>query len=142
MAFNYFCNIRTRVYVYKDMISTAKSYFGNDSGNVVFPMGHKIGEFTYAAPNGYFIDIGEYVVTDDNILSVLNGYKDSNGNWVTLDATPITPNADELKINFNKSLNEGSRYFIEMTFTSDAVSVSVVAADEWDPKEDVNHDFE
>lgn len=64
----------------------------------------------------------------------------SNGNWVTLDET--TPNADELKINFNKSLNEGSRYYIEITFTSDAVSVSVVAADEWDPTPDVNHDFE
>lgn len=84
----------------------------------------------------------EELVTGSLDLKYKRKYEDSNGNWVTLDATPITPNADELKINFNKSLNEGSRYFIEITFTSDAVSVSVVAADEWDPKEDVNHDFE
>lgn len=84
----------------------------------------------------------EELVTGSLDLKYKRKYKDSNENWVTLDATPITPNADELKINFNKSLNEGSRYFIEMTFTSDAVSVSVVAADEWDPTPDVNHDFE
>ena len=84
----------------------------------------------------------EELVTGSLDLKYKRKYKDSNGNWVTLDATPIDPDPNELKINFNKSLNEGSRYFIEITFTSDAVSVSVVAADEWDPKEDVNHDFE
>ena len=82
----------------------------------------------------------EELVTGSLELRYKIKYKDSNDNWVTLDET--TPNADELKINFNKSLNEGSRYFIEITFTSDAVSVSVVAADEWDPTPDVNHDFE
>lgn len=82
----------------------------------------------------------EELVTGSLELRYKIKYKDSNGNWVKLDET--TPNADELKINFNKSLNEGSRYFIEITFTSDAVSVSVVAADEWDPTPDVNHDFE
>lgn len=44
---------------------------------------------------------------------------------------------------FNRSLVEGRRYFIEITFTSDAVSVNIVAADEWDELEDdVKHEFE
>ena len=36
-----------------------------------------------------------------------------------------------LPINFSKELIEGRRYYIELTFTSDAVSVNIVAADEW-----------
>lgn len=51
----------------------------------------------------------------------------------------FTPNLD---INFDKKLIEGRRYFIELTFTSDAVSVNIVAADEWDTKDDVKYEFE
>ena len=36
-----------------------------------------------------------------------------------------------MDINFSKELIEGRRYYIELTFTSDAVSVNIVAADEW-----------
>lgn len=37
-----------------------------------------------------------------------------------------------LPVNFSKQLTEGSRYYIELTFTSDAISINIVAADEWD----------
>jgi hypothetical protein len=43
---------------------------------------------------------------------------------------------------FDKKLQEGRRYFIEFTFTSDAVSINVVAADEWDDKTDIRYEFE
>lgn len=44
---------------------------------------------------------------------------------------------------FNRSLLEGRRYYIQLTFTSDAVSVEVVAADEWDELgNNVDFDFE
>lgn len=46
------------------------------------------------------------------------------------------------KINFDKPLIEGRRYYIELTFTSDAVSVNIVAADEWNTKPDISYEFE
>jgi hypothetical protein len=48
----------------------------------------------------------------------------------------------ELSMTFDKKLQEGRRYFIEFTFTSDAVSINVVAADEWDDKTDIRYEFE
>lgn len=42
---------------------------------------------------------------------------------------------------FDRGLLEGRRYFIQINFTSDAVSVNIVAADEWNEKTQVNHEF-
>ncbi len=73
-------------------------------------------------------------------------YKDDNGNWVYLHEGTNTEDFEfsptDLNINFNKELIEGRRYFIELTFTSDAVSVNIIAADEWDDKDDIRHEFE
>lgn len=57
---------------------------------------------------------------------------------------------DDLYMVFNKKLQEGRRYFIEFTFTSDAISINVVAADEWTDldvdddgiEDDIDYDFE
>ena len=40
---------------------------------------------------------------------------------------------------FNQSLKEGSRYYLQMTFTSSAVSISIITSDEWD---DIKVDYE
>lgn len=40
---------------------------------------------------------------------------------------------------FNQPLKEGSRYYLQMTFTSSAVSISIITSDEWD---DINVDYE
>ncbi len=73
-------------------------------------------------------------------------YKDDNGDWVYLHEGTNTEDFEfsptDLNINFNKELIEGRRYFIELTFTSDAVSVNIIAADEWDDKDDIRHEFE
>lgn len=73
-------------------------------------------------------------------------YKDDNGSWVYLHEGTNTEDFEfspsDLNINFNKELIEGRRYFIELTFTSDAVSVNIIAADEWDDKDDIRHEFE
>lgn len=73
-------------------------------------------------------------------------YKDDNGQWVYLHEGTNTEDFEfsptDLNINFNKELIEGRRYFIELTFTSDAVSVNIIAADEWDDKDDIRHEFE
>lgn len=45
-------------------------------------------------------------------------------------------------LKFDRPLIEGRRYFIELTFTSDAVSVNIIAADEWDDKDDIRYEFE
>ena len=42
---------------------------------------------------------------------------------------------------FDRGLLEGRRYFIQINFTSDAVSVNIIAADEWNEKPQVNHEF-
>ena len=72
-------------------------------------------------------------------------YQDDGGNWVYLhegdNVNDFEFNPD-LPINFSKQLIEGRRYFIELTFTSDAVSVNIIAADEWDTLPDVKHEFE
>ena len=40
---------------------------------------------------------------------------------------------------FNQPLKEGSRYYLQMTFTSSAVSISIITSDEWD---DISVDYE
>lgn len=40
---------------------------------------------------------------------------------------------------FNQQLKEGSRYYLQMTFTSSAVSISIITSDEWD---DITVDYE
>ena len=58
--------------------------------------------------------------------------------------------ADNLDLSFDKQLIENSRYYIELTFTSDAVSVNVVTAAMWDiidednngKADDIDHEFE
>lgn len=42
---------------------------------------------------------------------------------------------------FDRGLLEGRRYFIQINFTSDAVSVNIIAADEWNEKPKVDHEF-
>lgn len=73
-------------------------------------------------------------------------YQDDNGNWVYLHEGTNTEDFEfsptDLNINFSKQLIEGRRYYIELTFTSDAVSVNIIAADEWDDKDNINHEFE
>lgn len=55
---------------------------------------------------------------------------DENGNDV-FTQTIETP--------FNQPLKEGSRYYLQMTFTSSAVSISIITSDEWD---DIKVDYE
>lgn len=43
---------------------------------------------------------------------------------------------------FDRPLLEGRRYFIQFNFTSDAVSVNIVAADEWDEVDKIDYEFE
>ena len=44
---------------------------------------------------------------------------------------------------FGQALKAGSRYYIQMTFTSSAVSINIVTSAEWeDLSEDVYHEFE
>lgn len=76
-------------------------------------------------------------------LTYKKKYQDDNGNWVYLHEGNNTEDFEfnpDLDINFSKPLIEGRRYYIELTFTSDAVSVNIISADEWD--EDINGDGE
>ena len=55
---------------------------------------------------------------------------DDNGNEVF---------TQTIKTPFNQPLKEGSRYYLQMTFTSSAVSISIITSDEWD---DIKVDYE
>lgn len=44
--------------------------------------------------------------------------------------------------NLKRTLVEGRRYYIEIYFSSDAVSVDITTADEWDDEPNVTHEFE
>ena len=72
-------------------------------------------------------------------------YQDDNGNWVYLhegeNVNDFEFNPD-LAVKFSKQLIEGRRYYIELTFTSDAVSVNIIAADEWNTMPNIDYEFE
>lgn len=72
-------------------------------------------------------------------------YQDDNDNWVYLhegeNVNDFEFNPD-LAVKFSKQLIEGRRYYIELTFTSDAVSVNIIAADEWNTMPNIDYEFE
>lgn len=72
-------------------------------------------------------------------------YKDDYGNVVYLhdgdNSEDLIFNPERFSLTFNTLLQEGRRYYINLTFTSDAVSASLIPDQEWDDK-NVNHDFE
>ena len=61
-----------------------------------------------------------------------------NGQYVT-DENGNEVFAQEIDTPFNQPLKEGSRYYLQMTFTSSAVSISIITSDEWD---DIKVDYE
>lgn len=71
--------------------------------------------------------------------------KKLNGEWEYLEDEE-NPGSDEFTVeqstNFGMPLQEGSRYDVQVTFTSAAVSINIVTAAQWDDGDDVDHDFE
>ena len=91
----------------------------------------------------------KYVDDNGKTLYQRKNLGDNNETYYTWTELPTDENAldyytfkPNLNINFDKPLIEGRRYYIELTFTSDAVSVNIVAADEWNTKPDIPYEFE
>ena len=101
----------------------------------------------------------KYVADDGKTLYQRINFGDNNETYYTWTELPTDANALQyytfkpvLNINFDKPLIEGRRYYIELTFTSDAVSVNIIAADEWngdrngdgkiDDKDNIYYEFE
>lgn len=90
----------------------------------------------------------KYEVSKDNWLynrvdGVWENLPEDKNQWVYYQFNAANNEENNMKINFNKSLIEGRRYYIELTFTSDAISVNIVTADEWDElKDDIDFEFE
>lgn len=61
-----------------------------------------------------------------------------NGEYLT-DANGSTVFTQTIETPFNQPLKEGSRYYLQMTFTSSAVSISILTSAEWD---DIKVDYE
>lgn len=97
---------------------------------------------------------------DDGTIMYQKINVDNQGNtYYTWTPLPTDVNAHQfyefkptLPVNFSKQLTEGSRYYIELTFTSDAISINIIAADEWDAdrnndgkvddQDNIYHEFE
>ena len=60
-----------------------------------------------------------------------------NGEFITENGSDVFTQTIETP--FNQPLKEGSRYYLQMTFTSSAVSISIITSDEWD---DIKVDYE
>lgn len=86
------------------------------------------------------------LVTGKLDITYKKKYLDDNEEWVYLhegdNEEDFEFSPTDLNINFSKQLVEGRRFYIELTFTSDAVSVNIIAADEWNTLPDVVHEFE
>lgn len=89
-------------------------------------------------------------IPEDDYLSVIPTMayylKLPNGQYIQADKKSVA-NAPYTFIyskafKFDRPILEGRRYFIQFNFTSDAVSVNIVAADEWDVFDTIYHDFE
>lgn len=61
----------------------------------------------------------------------------SNGEYLTENGDDVF--TQTITTPFKQSLKEGSRYYLQMTFTSSAVSISIITSDEWD---DISVDYE
>ena len=61
-----------------------------------------------------------------------------NGEYLT-DDNGSTVFTQTIETPFNQPLREGSRYYLQMTFTSSAVSISIITSEEWD---DIPVDYE
>lgn len=90
----------------------------------------------------------KYVDDNGTTLYQRINFGENDETYYTWTELPTDPNAlqyytftPNLDIEFDKKLIEGRRYYIELTFTSNAVSVNIVAADEWDDKENIYHEF-
>lgn len=80
-------------------------------------------------------------LTGTSTLTYKKKYGD--GNYIMNTETNTEIFRTELDVDFDRPLLEGRRYYIQITFTSDAVSINIVAADEWDElEEDVDYEFE
>lgn len=73
------------------------------------------------------------------MLTYTKKYMDNNGNWRTIETVT---SEEPIEFDFGQSLIKGSRYAIEILFTSDAVTINIYASDQWDVTDDVKHDFE
>ena len=80
-------------------------------------------------------------LTGTSTLTYKKKYGD--GKYITNTETNTDTFQTTLDVDFDRPLLEGRRYYIQITFTSDAVSINIVAADEWDElEEDVDYEFE
>ncbi len=62
-----------------------------------------------------------------------------NGEYLTENGSDVFTQTIETP--FKQPLKEGSRYYLQMTFTSSAVSISIITSDEWDDIP-VHYEFE
>ena len=102
--------------------------------------------------NGATIEVEELVdevVTDkvyeegvDELGTTTTSGLDEKGPTIITTTNSVEFTYDK-KISFDRDLLEGRRYYIQFTFTANAVSVNIVAADEWNELEDdIYHDFD
>jgi len=85
-------------------------------------------------------DLKQIPLTGTLVLSYRMKYDD--GTYVMNGDKPAIKTVNQDLSVYNRVLMEARRYYIEITFTSDAVTVNLTAADEWDLPDKVEMEFE
>ena len=80
------------------------------------------------------------VTTTIKYRKLLPNNKYINGNDELSDTPYIF--TDTKETSFGQALKEGSRYYIQITFTSSAVSINIITSAEWDEMFGIDHEFE
>lgn len=81
--------------------------------------------------------------TDENLevtTTVSFKKKRKDGTYLSENGSEIFTSSKTTK--FGQALKAGSRYFIQITFTSAAVSINILTSAEWEDLSDVYHEFE
>jgi hypothetical protein len=77
--------------------------------------------------------------TSDLEVTTVVKYKKRRPNGAFISENGSDVFTQTIETPFKQPLKEGSRYYLQMTFTSSAVSISIITSDEWD---DIKVDYE
>ena len=97
-------------------------------------------EFQHIAKNQTLLFIPQ---TDEDLevtTTVSFKKKRDDGTYLSEDGSETFTSSKTTE--FGQALKAGSRYFIQITFTSAAVSINILTSAEWEDLEDVYHEFE
>lgn len=134
--------LKTDSQEYKAVFGSAE--FSLMGSSVEVENGGNIVPVTVSNPNASLLLIPQKEHLIGSIkLRYKKAYQTSTNSWEPImnGSTDVFETNYEV-FSFTRELVQGRRYYIEVTFTSNAVTLQTLAATEWDEFSDVKHEFE